>query len=87
MDAAVTQTHKQLLLLLLLLLVSAIADPLDSSLSQLTLFGGGDACTTPCAGDTRMVCGGQQQANVYLENDATPEVTPPNDYTPVGCYK
>lgn len=61
-------------------------DPLNSGLTQLTRFGAGNACDTPCAGDARITCGGQQQASVYLENDATPAV-PPNEYTPVGCYK
>lgn len=67
-------------------LMHCTADPLNSGLSQLTRFGAGTACDTPCAGDARMVCGGQQQASVYLENSAVPAV-PPNDYTSVGCFK
>lgn len=64
-----------------------VTDPLNGNLTSLTRFGAGGACNTSCAGDTRIVCGGQQQASVYLENDATPAVVPPNDYLPVGCFK
>jgi hypothetical protein len=63
------------------------ADPLDSNIAQLTRFGADDACTAACSGDNRIACGGQQQVNIYVENDAAPVAAPPNDYTPVGCYK
>lgn len=63
------------------------ADPLDSNIAQLTRFGAGDACTAACSGDTRIVCGGEQQVNIYVENEAAPGAVPPNDYSPVGCYK
>lgn len=70
-----------------MLLIVAVADPLNSNLAQLTRFGASDACNVTCAGDTRITCGGQQQVNIYVENDATPRAVPPSDYSPVGCYK
>jgi hypothetical protein len=63
------------------------ADTMNSNLVSLTHFGASDACSVACAGDARITCGGQQQVNIYVENDATPRVLPPNDYSPVGCYK
>lgn len=66
--------------------VAPDADPLNSNLAQLSRFGASDSCNVACAA-TLITCGGQQEVNIYVENDVMPRTVPPSDYSPVGCYK